>query len=233
MARAKALIGLAGLCYWQGDWDAAEAAGHARELAKGLDDWVAGAGSLVRAGLHAGLPSGRAAGGAPIEQQFQAIIAEHPEPLAIGLGLATSQMMRLFAGDLDGSRQYGEQCLPGPAPWGAVVREPDPAHPGPHLHCRAATSKPRASCGNALTSPWSWEIWPGWPSTWIGWDRPRWPSDTPNERSSWPRPPTASVSPSAVDSRWSQAGGRPSIHEMPPDNRSPTPRSTERAQDAP
>jgi predicted ATPase len=40
MARAKALIGLAGLCYWQGDWDAAEAAyGQARELAKGLDDW--------------------------------------------------------------------------------------------------------------------------------------------------------------------------------------------------
>jgi hypothetical protein len=39
---------------------------------------------------------------APIEQQFQALIAEHPEPLAIGLGLATSQLLRLFAGDLDG-----------------------------------------------------------------------------------------------------------------------------------
>ncbi len=31
----------------------------------------------------------------------------------MGLGLATSQMMRLFAGDLDGSRAYGEQCLAG------------------------------------------------------------------------------------------------------------------------
>jgi hypothetical protein len=48
---------------------------------------------------------------APIEQQFQALIAEHPDPLAIGLGLATSQMLRLLAGDLDGSRRYESQAL--------------------------------------------------------------------------------------------------------------------------
>jgi predicted ATPase/DNA-binding SARP family transcriptional activator len=114
MARAKALIGLAGLCYWQGDWDAAEAAyGHARELAKGLEDWWLELEALFGLAFTLACHRGELQAAAPIEQQFQALIAEHPEPLAIGLGLATSQMMRLFAGDLDGSRSYGEQCLAG------------------------------------------------------------------------------------------------------------------------
>jgi predicted ATPase/DNA-binding SARP family transcriptional activator len=114
MARAKALIGLAGLCYWQGDWDAAEAAyGQARELAKGLEDWWLELEALFGVAFTLACHRGELQAAAPIEQQFQAIIDEHPEPLAIGLGLATSQMMRLFAGDLDGSRSYGEQCLAG------------------------------------------------------------------------------------------------------------------------
>jgi predicted ATPase/DNA-binding SARP family transcriptional activator len=114
MARAKALIGLAGLCYWQGDWDAAEAAyRQARELAKGLDDWWLELEALFGVAFTLACHRGELQAAASIEQQFQAIIAEHPEPLAIGLGLATSQMMRLFAGDLDGSRSYGEQCLAG------------------------------------------------------------------------------------------------------------------------
>jgi predicted ATPase/DNA-binding SARP family transcriptional activator len=114
MARAKALIGLAGLCYWQGDWDPAEAAyRQARELAKSLDDWWLELEALFGVAFTLACHRGELQAAAPIEQQFQAIIAEHPEPLAIGLGLATSQMMRLFAGDLDGSRSYGEQCLAG------------------------------------------------------------------------------------------------------------------------
>jgi non-specific serine/threonine protein kinase len=114
MARAKALIGLAGLCYWQGDWDAAEAAyGHARELAKSLDDWWLELEALFGLAFTLACHRGELQAAAPIEEEFQAIIDEHPEPLAIGLGLATSQMMRLFAGDLDGSRSYGEQCLAG------------------------------------------------------------------------------------------------------------------------
>jgi predicted ATPase/DNA-binding SARP family transcriptional activator len=114
MARAKALVGLAGLCYWQGDWDAAEAAyGQARELAKGLEDWWLELEALFGLAFTLACHRGELQAAAPIEQQFQAIISEHPEPLAIGLGLATSQMMRLFAGDLDGARFYGEQCLAG------------------------------------------------------------------------------------------------------------------------
>jgi predicted ATPase/DNA-binding SARP family transcriptional activator len=114
MARAKALVGLAGLCYWQGDWDGAEAAyRQARELAKGLDDWWLELEALFGVAFTLACHRGELQAAAPIEQQFQAIIAKHPEPLAIGLGLATSQMMRLFAGDLDGSRSYGEQCLAG------------------------------------------------------------------------------------------------------------------------
>jgi hypothetical protein len=112
--RAKALIGLAGLCYWQGDWEAAEAAyGQARELAKGLDDWWLELEALFGLAFTLACHRGDLQAAAPIEQQFQALIAEHADPLAIGLGLATSQMMRLFAGDLDGSRAYGEQCLAG------------------------------------------------------------------------------------------------------------------------
>ncbi|HWD42779.1 MAG TPA: tetratricopeptide repeat protein, partial [Actinomycetota bacterium] len=114
MARAKALIGLAGLCYWQGDWDAAEAAyGQARELAKDLDDWWLELEALFGLAFTLACHRGELQAAAPIEEQFQAIIAMHHDPLAVGLGMATSQMMRLFAGDLDGSRRYGEQCLAG------------------------------------------------------------------------------------------------------------------------
>ena len=114
MPRAKSLIGLAGLCYWQGDWDAAEAAyRQARELAKALDDWWLELEALFGLAFTLACHRGDLQAAAPIEEQFQALIAEHPDPLAIGLGLATSQMMRLFAGDLDGSRSYGEQCLAG------------------------------------------------------------------------------------------------------------------------
>jgi hypothetical protein len=114
VARAKALVGLAGLCYWQGDWEAAEAAyGQARELAKGLDDWWLELEALFGLAFTLACHRGDLQAAAPIEQQFQALIAEHADPLAVGLGLATSQMMRLFAGDLDGSRAYGQQCLAG------------------------------------------------------------------------------------------------------------------------
>jgi predicted ATPase/DNA-binding SARP family transcriptional activator len=114
MPRAKALLGLAGLCYWQGDWDAAEAAYHqARELAKGLEDWWLELEALFGLAFTLACHRGELQAAASIEQQFQDLIAKHPDPLAIGLSLATSQMMRLFAGDLDGSRAYGEQCLAG------------------------------------------------------------------------------------------------------------------------
>jgi predicted ATPase len=114
MPRAKALIGLAGLYYWQGGWDAAEAAyRQARELAKGLDDWWLELEALFGLAFTLACHRGEMQAAAPIEEQFQDLIATHPDPLAIGLGLATSQMMRLFAGDLDGSRRYGEQCLAG------------------------------------------------------------------------------------------------------------------------
>lgn len=99
---------------------------------------------------------------APIEQQFRALIAEHPDPLAVGLGLATSQVVRLFARDLDGSRAYGEQCLAGTRALGCAgtkARSFEPWHSPPC--CRAATSRPRASCWRALRSPWSWETLAG------------------------------------------------------------------------
>jgi DNA-binding SARP family transcriptional activator len=118
--RAKALIGLAGLCYWQGDWDAAEVAyRQARELATGLNDWWLELEALFGLAFTLACHRGELQAAAPIEEQFQALIAKHPDPLAVGLGLATSQMMRLFAGDLDGSRRCGKQCLAGTRALGA------------------------------------------------------------------------------------------------------------------
>jgi hypothetical protein len=209
--RAKALIGLAGLCYWQ---------------AKGLDDWWLELEALFGLAFTLACHRGDLQAAAPIEQQFQALIAEHPDPLAIGLGLATSQMMRLFAGDLDGSRAYGEQCLAGTRALGVRWYETSSSEPlrSPPC-CRPAMSKPTASCWSASRSPATWGTWPVWPSTSSALGRRRWPSDSPNGRSSWPRPPTASASPSAVGSRWSRAGGRPSTRGMPPVGSSPTPRS--------
>jgi hypothetical protein len=114
VSRGKALLGLAGICYWQFDLDAAEAAyRQARDLAKGLDDWWLELEALLGLAQTLACHRGDLQAAAPIEQQFQALIADHPEPLAIGFGLATSQLLRLFAGDLDGSRSYGEQCLAG------------------------------------------------------------------------------------------------------------------------
>jgi hypothetical protein len=226
--RAKALIGLAGLCYWQGDWVAAEATyRQARELAKGLDDWWLELEALFGVAFTLACHRGDLQAAAPIEEQFQALIAEHPDPLTIGLGLATSQTMRLFAGDLDGSRAYGEQCLAGTRALGVCWYESQVLRPwrSPPC-CRAATSRPRTNSRSASRSPWSWATWPAWPSISIGWDRWRSPSDGPNGRSWWPVPPTGFASRSAVGSRWSPAGGRPSTHEMPPDGSSPTPRST-------
>jgi tetratricopeptide (TPR) repeat protein len=111
-APRQGLLGLAGLCHWQFDLDAAEAAyRQAHDLATGLDDWWLELEALFGLAFTLACHRGDLQEAAPIERRFQALIAEHPEPLAIGLGMATSQLMRLFAGDLDGSRSYGEQGL--------------------------------------------------------------------------------------------------------------------------
>jgi predicted ATPase len=110
----RALLGLAGICYWQFDLDAAEVAYHrVRDMARGLDDWwielEALFGLVVTMACHRG--DTRAA--ASLEEEFQALAAERQDPMAMGLGLATSQMMRLLAGELEESRRYGELCLAG------------------------------------------------------------------------------------------------------------------------
>ena len=117
-SRARALLGLAGICYWQFDLDAAEAAYEqvrelVDELVDELDDWwielEALFGQVVTLACHRGDLTEATA----LEEEFQALAAEHDDEMAMGLGLATSQMMRLLAGELDASRHYGEQCLAG------------------------------------------------------------------------------------------------------------------------
>ncbi|MEV6204550.1 BTAD domain-containing putative transcriptional regulator [Streptomyces sp. NPDC051771] len=112
--RTKALIGLAGICYWQFDLDASEAAYHrARDMAVELDDWWLELEALTGLVTTLTCHRGDLREAAPLERKYQELTEAHPEPFAIGLGLATSMVMRLFAGDLEGCRFYGEQCLEG------------------------------------------------------------------------------------------------------------------------
>ncbi len=131
IGRVKGLVGLAGLCYWQGELEAAEAgyrtaldALERRAAASGQDtedaspkdpllapwwlEFEALLGLVVTIACHRGDPEEAA----PVEERFQALVAEHPEhPLAAGAGLATSGLMRLFTGDLEGSRECNEAVV--------------------------------------------------------------------------------------------------------------------------
>jgi tetratricopeptide (TPR) repeat protein len=113
--RAKALIGLAGLCYWQGDLDCAE--GRYREAVAALEDlgdwWLrfeALAGLVSTIACHRGTPEEAA----PFELQLQALVAQRPQdPLAVGFGMAITALVRLFTGDLEASHHYNQQVLAG------------------------------------------------------------------------------------------------------------------------
>ncbi len=112
--RIRALLGLAGICYWQFDLDTAEATYHqARDRARDLDEWwlqlEALLGLVVTVACHRGDLDDAVA----LEQELQGLVAERDDVLAMGLGMATSQMVRLLTGDLEESREYGERCLAG------------------------------------------------------------------------------------------------------------------------
>jgi predicted ATPase/DNA-binding SARP family transcriptional activator len=133
VARARGLIGRAGICYWQGDLDAAEgsyreAVHTARQLEPAPADfadehypigtlltpwWLefeALLGQVITIACHRGDPHEAA----PIEAQFQAVVAQHPEDMmAMGMSMATSTLMRLFTDDLDGARELGEVVVDG------------------------------------------------------------------------------------------------------------------------
>lgn len=110
----RALLGLAGICYWQFDLDTAEATYHqARDRARDLDEWwlqlEALLGLVVTVACHRGDLDEAVA----LEREFQDLVAERDDILAVGLGMATSQMVRLLTGDMEGSRAHGERCLAG------------------------------------------------------------------------------------------------------------------------
>jgi predicted ATPase/DNA-binding SARP family transcriptional activator len=111
--RVKGLIALAGLAYWQGDPDCAETRyREAVAAVEGLDDWwlrfEALAGLVSTIACYRGDPTEAAA----LERQFQALAAQRPEdPLAAGFGMAIAGTVRLFLGDLEGSRRYNEPLL--------------------------------------------------------------------------------------------------------------------------
>jgi predicted ATPase/DNA-binding SARP family transcriptional activator len=113
--RVRALIGLAGLCYWQGDLDCAETRyREAVAASEDLGDWwlqfEALAGLVSTIACHRGEPEEAA----PFEQQLQALVAQRPQdPLAVGFGMAITALVRLFTGDLEGSRHYNQQVLAG------------------------------------------------------------------------------------------------------------------------
>ncbi|HUG07390.1 MAG TPA: hypothetical protein VMP13_00615 [Acidimicrobiia bacterium] len=107
------LNGLGGICYWQGDLDGAEDE-YRRTVDAELDpdDWwleyEALLGLVMTIACHRGSPEEAL----PLEQRYQSLLAEHPDDLAAaGFGMATSALVRLFLGDLEGSRRLSEQLL--------------------------------------------------------------------------------------------------------------------------
>ena len=190
---------------------------------------VAGAGSPLRTGLHPGLPSGRAAGRSTHRTAVPGHHRRAPRTARDRPGpghLADDAAVRRGPRRLPPVR---EQCLAGTRALGERWYESQILRTlaltstlqGRHQQaeeelreCLDVALELGDLAGVALDLDR------------LGQPR-RWPSDTPNERSSWPARPTAFVSPSAVGSRWSRAGGRPSIHETPPDGSSPTARLTE------
>jgi hypothetical protein len=137
-------------------------------------------------------------------------------------------MIRLFASDLDGSRRYGEQCLAGTRALGERWYESQ------ILRTLALTSMLQGRYQQAVSElreclEVALELGDmagvaidldrlGQAAVALGY---------PNEQSWSPAQHPAFVSPSAVGSRWTQAGGRPSIPETQSDGSSLTPRLTE------
>lgn len=112
-SRAKALNGLGGICYWQGDLDGAEDAyRRAVDAELGPDDWwleyEALLGLVITIACHRGSPEEAL----PLEERYQSLLAQHLDDLAAaGYGMATSALVRMFLGDLEGSRRLSEQLL--------------------------------------------------------------------------------------------------------------------------
>jgi predicted ATPase/DNA-binding SARP family transcriptional activator len=112
-ARAKALIGLGGVCYWQGDLDAAEDA-YRRAIVADLDpdDWWQEYEALLGLVITIACHRGSAEEALPLEERYQSLLAQHPDDMAAaGFGMATSALVRMFLGDLEGSRRLSEQLL--------------------------------------------------------------------------------------------------------------------------
>lgn len=113
LPRVRALLGLAGLCYWQFDLDAAEATyRQAREAARDLDRWLH-LDALFGLGMTLACHRGDLDQVKEFESEFWGLVSAHDDLMATGLALAAVQVMRLLAGDLEESRRYGEMCLEG------------------------------------------------------------------------------------------------------------------------
>jgi predicted ATPase/DNA-binding SARP family transcriptional activator len=113
LPHVRGLIGLAGICYWQLDLDAAEATyRRAREAARDLDWWLH-LDALFGLGMTLACHRGDLDQVKEFESEFWELVDAHDDLRATGLALAAVQVMRLLAGDLEESRRYGELCLEG------------------------------------------------------------------------------------------------------------------------
>lgn len=129
--RVKGLIGLAGLAYREGDLDEAETVyRHADDAARGTDDWwlrfEALQGLTATIACHRGDPDEAA----PLERESMALVAQRPDdPYAMAFHLANAAVVRLFSGDLDGSRRCNEQVPRAAVPTGNAGTRARPCGP--------------------------------------------------------------------------------------------------------
>lgn len=112
VARVKALIGLAGICYWQVDFDATDARyREALRLVETIGDRWLEAEALSGLALTLACHRRDVETAAPFARRLHALAEEQRDPTVVVTSLMTSGVMSAMAGDPDGARPYCEQVL--------------------------------------------------------------------------------------------------------------------------
>lgn len=107
--RVTALLGLAGVCYWQAELEAAEARyWEALDLLNHLDEWRLEADVLSGLVFTLVCHDDKLAQALPLAERFHRLAAERQEPELRLADNAVSAVIRLFSGDIDGARPMAE-----------------------------------------------------------------------------------------------------------------------------
>jgi len=110
--QVKGLIGLAGICYWQGDFEVAESSyWRALSLLDTLDAPLLRAEALLGQMSTLACHRGDIDTAIPLERELHDLATEHQQPAMTLMDLEASGSVRFYTGDWKGARHYMEQIL--------------------------------------------------------------------------------------------------------------------------